>query len=387
MLKLLPFIGVLIMTFLVFFLKTNHFLAGVLFYIFFVLSLYLGFKILNVKNIKKSVKFYFFGVYIFLLSLEFFLRSFPFLKTYTEKNNLSYKSTFEVYHEGWYINYPKNHKFYSGRKEFNYKYFTNDLGILANNYKEKSTKKKILCLGDSFTEGVGSPQDSSWPSLLQYKLDEYMPQYYDVINGGISGSDVFFSSKLYKDKLSCYKPDEIIIFINWTDLDDIIIRGTEERFGPNHKLVMKKGPIYERLYMKSFIFRFIIHKVLQLNYLFITDSKFKEKQIEACNVISKKLNEIENLLNKDSIPMKVVIHPIREELKLNKYFVNCFEKMIEKGGYEKLDLLNYSIENNVFKKKKDEYFWPYDGHFNSDGYDIVAQSIFDYFYSKKDYHD
>jgi len=50
----------------------------------------------------------------------------------------------------------------------------------------KSTKKTILCFGNSLTAGYGLDETEAWPSLLQFKLDS-LDQPYTVVNAGLSG--------------------------------------------------------------------------------------------------------------------------------------------------------------------------------------------------------
>ncbi len=49
-------------------------------------------------------------------------------------------------------------------------------------------KVKIVCLGDSITEGYGVNRDQAYPALLQKKFDEKYPGAVEVVNAGISGS-------------------------------------------------------------------------------------------------------------------------------------------------------------------------------------------------------
>ncbi len=47
-------------------------------------------------------------------------------------------------------------------------------------------RPKIVVLGDSLTAGLGLPQDESFPSALQHRLDDAGRQY-EVVNAGVSG--------------------------------------------------------------------------------------------------------------------------------------------------------------------------------------------------------
>lgn len=49
-------------------------------------------------------------------------------------------------------------------------------------------KIKIVCLGDSLTEGYGISREKAYPALLQAKFDSKYKDQVEVINAGISGS-------------------------------------------------------------------------------------------------------------------------------------------------------------------------------------------------------
>ena len=58
---------------------------------------------------------------------------------------------------------------------------------IENEVAETSSKKTILCFGDSITAGYGLEDiDDAFPSLLQNKLDSLELDYV-VINSGLSG--------------------------------------------------------------------------------------------------------------------------------------------------------------------------------------------------------
>ena len=46
----------------------------------------------------------------------------------------------------------------------------------------------IICFGDSITEGAEIPDAARWTSLLQNRLDDYKPGYYQVCNKGVDGN-------------------------------------------------------------------------------------------------------------------------------------------------------------------------------------------------------
>ncbi len=46
----------------------------------------------------------------------------------------------------------------------------------------------IICFGDSITESAEIHDAARWTSLLQNRLDDYKPGYYQVCNKGVDGN-------------------------------------------------------------------------------------------------------------------------------------------------------------------------------------------------------
>jgi hypothetical protein len=132
----------------------------------------------------------------------------------------------------FYINQPLSTDDFN-KPEFHYLHKYNSLGLRD---KEFTTNKKphevrILGVGDSFTEGVGTCADSTWLKQLEYMLNSSGKDiYYTTMNGGVHGSDLFFSYDLFTRCLLQYKPDLVILNLNSTDIGDVISRGCSERF-------------------------------------------------------------------------------------------------------------------------------------------------------------
>ena len=58
--------------------------------------------------------------------------------------------------------------------------------VLSQRRESKGARPRIVFLGDSLTAGLGLPADSSYPALLQRRLDEQGYRY-EVVNAGVSG--------------------------------------------------------------------------------------------------------------------------------------------------------------------------------------------------------
>ena len=110
-------------------------------------------------------------------------------------------------------------------------YNSEGLRDIEHSRTKPANKYRLLLLGDSYTEGLGSEYPETWCSILKEKLNADSAMI-DVINGGFIGSDPFYAFQLYKNRLVKYHPDHILLMINFTDVYETMVRGgmrSEER--------------------------------------------------------------------------------------------------------------------------------------------------------------
>jgi lysophospholipase L1-like esterase len=119
------------------------------------------------------------------------------------------------------------------KKEFSYIHRFNSFGLRGKEPDNSPDTYKILALGDSFTEGVGAPEDSTWIHILAQKIAESRSKKVTYLNGGLSGSDPFLSFRIMKEVTKKYKPDLVVLMMNSSDISDYYNVGGKERFDPN----------------------------------------------------------------------------------------------------------------------------------------------------------
>lgn len=74
------------------------------------------------------------------------------------------------------------------------------------------TLKKIVCIGDSLTEGYMIPMGSCWPSLLN------KTPIYEIINSGICGDTTSGMLARFQEMVIAHKPDYVIIMGGTNDI-------------------------------------------------------------------------------------------------------------------------------------------------------------------------
>jgi hypothetical protein len=262
-----------------------------------------------------------------------------------------------------------------------------------------SIKKKLsncnsdstfIFLGDSFVFGVGAPQDSNVAVLLQGLFNEAGLNY-DVYNAGFAGMDPFMIQKSIDSiffKQSFFK---YIFAINISDLDDYIFRGGEERYNEAGRVCYNSAPRYEFFHRNSFIVRAFIHGFLRMDYTLLSPDKVENKKLEAVEKYTDLLIQLNEQIKRVNGDLIVVFHPYptmysSDKLSVawsesNYKYLNEIHQNIQAEG-----LLSYNFETFFAQKLNNqnflEYSWKLDGHFNSKGYELYANILFQEVFSR-----
>jgi len=143
-----------------------------------------------------------------------------------------------------------------------------------------------------------------------------------MICGGAAGSDPFFGFRILVDKLLAYRPDFVLLVVNHTDVIDVILRGGMERFLPDGTLkgVDPPGmPGLIWLYESSHFVRFILFELFDYTHLVISHSERDKKAQQALEKTMNLVGEYNALLKSMDIDFTLIIHPLRGELRRNRY--------------------------------------------------------------------
>lgn len=87
--------------------------------------------------------------------------------------------------------------------------------LMLHVWREKypaSGQVRILCLGDSYTYGVGAKRGYSYPRQLQTLLDETSKCKVQVINRGVPGMNSDYIRAHFKESLLKYRP-HVVLFL------------------------------------------------------------------------------------------------------------------------------------------------------------------------------
>jgi lysophospholipase L1-like esterase len=361
--------------------KWHTYLAPYLFMILIGFGLFTRMYRHGPSEVIKNAFLAFCSIVFALLGVESFLAISGSYKTYRENVDGYYISPYAAVDRSYYHLWTPGASHWLTKPEYSYSRPTNSLGFADREWRRERNghELRILALGDSFTEGDGAPYDSSYVALFQQRLSA-LPDSFYVMNGGICGSDPFTNYVILRDKLLPYYPDMILQSIGSDDMmNDILIRGGLERFQKDGTVRYSSGPWWEPIYAASHISRVFIRKA-GYNEVLIKDELNAEQKDRVLRHMEELFVQYDSLCKSNHIDLIVVLHPEKEELMNNsfRYDFAGLKAILEKHGVKVIDLLpsyHAYLERNHSDPRA--YYWVYDGHHNSKGYKMMAETTFE----------
>jgi len=303
--------------------------------------------------------------------------------TYIESNHGRYESIYKPWHDDWLHVYPALKTVELPKTEFTHVRTVNSLGLTGPEpvLAKARGEYRILVLGDSFTEGVGAPADSTWARVVERALSARHPgRRITTLNGGMNGSDPCFDYLLLREKLLPYRPDLVIEAMNTSDVGDILIRGGMERFRSDGTLSYRAPPRWEWLYSLSFIVRHVVHDALGYNRFLIKKSRERTEAENAVETLKSSATALRTLCTERGSQLMIVTHPMEHEIRQGRYAYDAFSRWVadlEKDGrWPFLDLLgDYSARGTITPATARGFYWPIDLHHNAAGYEVMGEAI------------
>lgn len=304
---------------------------------------------------------------------------FPVFSTYSELSGGSgYVSPFTPLSQSRNLEYLAGAVIADDRKEFGYTYQANEFGFFEKcNSKNKAPEKlRILCVGDSFTHGIGAPQDSCWPRSLEAHLNQFYGSGAEVINAGLQGADPVYSLDFVEKSLfDVYQPDVVLLAINTTDMYELILRGGTERFVNDSVVRYRPAPWWEPIFASSNVVRGFIYLIGYNGYL-LKESEMKDAKTEAIETIRERLLEFVKQLNTrgEIVHVGVILHPLVGEIveTPETNFYDAFEP--PNAEWFTIDMFQAFVsDGRITPHNTDFYFWPIDQHHTPKGYWLFGE--------------
>lgn len=320
--------------------------------------------------------------------------------SYSEKNyGLFYISPFS---DGFSI---LKHKYYYGREitelnthpanttvnfktsDFEFAHIYNELGLRErkNLISEASDKIVILTIGDSFTEGVGTRQDSTWQLQLEGEFNKLSDSNYIVINAGISGYDPLQELNLLKALSDKIKPNIVILSLSSNDIMDLVIRHNNKETAKNN--LLKPQPTGYYFYSWSYIFRAITAVVYDYPEIYMNQKELDDEIEKSTTKIKEVITEICAIGEKNDFETIVILFPDAGELSSGKFKYNSIDELSElckANNIQSINLLEIMTKKMSVKKYNiEELYWKTDGHLTPKAYSFWSEILLSYFIEKR----
>lgn len=270
--------------------------------------------------------------------------------------------------------------------EFNFKRTTNSLGFPDSEWRleKRAGEYRILCLGDSFTEGDGAEQDSSYVAILREILAEHF-DHITIMNAGVCANDPFYNFVALRDLFPAYQPDLIIQTLSINDIEtDFLVRGGMERFvykGPPGKVKFRKGPWWEPLYAVSYASRNFFH-LAGYNFHLLKEEQQKRLLATADSAFIDLFREYDRLVQDRGYDLMLLLMPLKEHIDFGDHKVEYYDFsaisqfVLDSTSFHLTDLLPmYDAYVSRYGLGRNDIYWEIDGHHNARGYRMMAECI------------
>ncbi|MEW5734377.1 MAG: GDSL-type esterase/lipase family protein [Thermodesulfobacteriota bacterium] len=326
-------------------------------------------------------------VFLSLLGAEAVLRGlFPRYRSYLEQNGDS--RYFRMFPEqkdikicSGTLSERKNKCLMDPKVDFIVTKCFNSLGMRGRDLPpgEKGSAYRILALGDSFTEGVGADNQSTWPAQLERLLRKNYNADINVLNAGVSGSYPACEYLTLQQLQPLLDPDMVLLAVNMSDINDFIMhfgyRAEDGTFLP----VSSERPDWEWLYGTSFLVRALVQALFTYDPLLQDSSKsvLLTQQAKVC--LDRSLRDIAAYCAQKNIAFAVVFHPAAMEVLAKDDQFQALSARLSADDIHAFDTLGYYLSATPLTPDTIyDYYWPHDLHHTPKGYRLLAEAIFHY---------
>lgn len=263
-------------------------------------------------------------------------------------------------------------------RDFKVSYQINSLGLRDEEAElEKKEKRRILMLGDSFTEGTGVKQEETFSVLLEKALG------IEVVNAGVSGYSTLQEYLWLKERGLKLQPDLIILNVNETDFSEA---------AKYHSIWKQSGYTNLRLDKPSFLASIRLVQLMRerLEKLLKPRPPAVFGVSEAYwQLVKSDIARINFLTSGKNIPLLVVWQPHGQQVSATAWgegrLVHGFEvgkkyptdipkwldDLAQQKGFDFLDLSPAFEATDAA-----QLYFPYDGHWTAAGHKLAVETIY-----------
>lgn len=287
-------------------------------------------------------------------------------------------------------------------------YYTNSLGFRDESPREvplDTDKRRLLFIGDSITEGIGVPYEQSFVGIIAKKLEA---EGIETLNAAVEryAHQVYYAKVRHFVETVKLKVDEVVVVVDVGDMaNDVGEHRTDERGHVVSRERMKYGRV------KRFKFWLKDNSILYRLYRRYRDGEFKtprrepkgafkaairtggvkwtvdsaeydEYAEEGMAIAEKVMTKLFKFLAERNIHMTVVVFPWPVQIAnkdLDSLHVRFWKDWTTKNGVDFINMFPYYINDRDPEQVYQDFYIPYDFHFNAKGHAYFASKFLDNF--------
>lgn len=355
------------------------------------------------NNFNKNT-FLFLGFFIILLLLLDVTLACIDLYPMKKKINTKIRQQHPYYHHA--LRPSMFHAFEEVGLDVSYTLITNSLGFKDSSMRQvplKVNKRRLLFIGDSFTEGILLPYALTFTG----QIANHRPDL-DILNAGITSYSplIYFLKVEYLINEVGLQFDELYVFIDISDIQDEYVYNEVERFAPaleascfrdfllkidrfinNHSYIynLLKQLMYHlseqrRIYGSRAVWTFNQHLYdkYDLNIREEDVKKWAEKGIVHAQ---DNMQKLVNLCKNNNIQITIVIYPWNSQIYAkdipSKQQI-IWRSFAEKNNIGFLDLFPIFINDESPQTILGRYFFHENDHWNACGHALVANKVLEF---------
>jgi lysophospholipase L1-like esterase len=293
----------------------------------------------------------------------------------------------------------KTYQHYKDEKWGTHRYalITNSLGFKDSSPREielETDKRRIVFIGDSFTEGVGFAYEETYVGLVDAALDS---ENFDVLNAGVAS----YCPLLYHLKIRYLleevglRFDELYVFVDISDIqDEIVYRDFKPSAFPLHRYidVFLKGHSYtynalRNNYAMLYDIRAFfggVEEVMQPDVYTYSrarwtydDEVFEQWGRRGLTAAKLHMDELIEMCRMYGVEVVVAVYPWPDQLRGDRGASLQEKAWREFAAGKDVDFINYfPIFSQVGADEASErYFIPGDVHWNAEGHKLIAETV------------
>jgi lysophospholipase L1-like esterase len=290
--------------------------------------------------------------------------------------------------------------------EFDYSFTTNTDGFRSHHEYSRpkpNGTRRVLAIGDSFTFGIGVGDAESYPAQLERRLSRLCGSApVQVINAGVGGFGTSQELELLERVGLTFHPDVVVLGVFVNDPQDNLLAGLHYMRGdtllrkprsaiprmPGAKKWLNATPGYDWLvthsvlvnWLRDLYFRRGKHLQSAATLADTLGRVFEQDTANSWLLTERLLERMKNVVETHGSRFLVVLIPDQSELHAHlsgkssgTATVSRLRQICRKEQLDCVDLSAW-IRSRLPVEASALYF-PHDGHFNADGYGLLAEAV------------